>query len=567
MAKQLSPFQPKGVRAKQLAETSLFSDANLVAYWKLDESSGNASDSKGTNTLTNNASATYSQGKFNNGVNLNGSSQYLSSSTIPQTGAGSFTASAWIKGSSFASDGAVIGWGTGSVSNGTTMDIRSGKMYADFYASGSVVGSTTMSTGIWYHVTYTWDGTNFRVYVNGVLDGTSGSIGGVNVTSSALAIGRAFWAAGNYFNGQIDDVAVFTRALSASEIQTLYFAGATKLYMPLNGNSVDISGNGNHGTDTAVSYVQGKFGQGARFNGSSSKIIIPASSFISSYTYSFWIKRNTSGQYGIISKDDGSSRYLSVLSDGSGNINGTVWLSTGTISISNLSIPNGVWNHICLSLDASSTFKVFLNGVLKETISISFGALTGSFATWFGADQFSGGRWYLDGMMDEIIYEDRAWTAQEVQAYYKKSMLDYKPKQSSLLSNFISYLLTATQQTYTLTGIATLFHFALRMFATVQTYTLTGIASLFKLGKGIVATVAGFTLTGNATNFTKALRMIGAVATYTLTGISATLIYIKQVIGGLGEFILTGNPVNFRFKGWTKTPKDQGGTWNKTPKN
>lgn len=43
---------------------------NLVSYWKLDESSGNASDSVGSNTLTNNGTAGYASGKINNAVDF-----------------------------------------------------------------------------------------------------------------------------------------------------------------------------------------------------------------------------------------------------------------------------------------------------------------------------------------------------------------------------------------------------------------------------------------------------------------------------------------------------------------
>ncbi len=49
---------------------------NLISYYKLDESSGNATDRFGGNTLTN-TSTTYSTGKINNGAVFNGSSSHL----------------------------------------------------------------------------------------------------------------------------------------------------------------------------------------------------------------------------------------------------------------------------------------------------------------------------------------------------------------------------------------------------------------------------------------------------------------------------------------------------------
>ena len=67
---------------------------NIVAYWKFDESSGNAMDSTGNgNTLTNVNTVTYSAGKINNGANfVAASSQYFSATAAaPASGNGSFS--------------------------------------------------------------------------------------------------------------------------------------------------------------------------------------------------------------------------------------------------------------------------------------------------------------------------------------------------------------------------------------------------------------------------------------------------------------------------------------------
>ena len=70
---------------------------NLVSYWKLDESSGNAADSVGSNTLTNTGTATYGTGKINNGIVLNGSSQYAVNTSLSSSiSNSSYSVSAWI---------------------------------------------------------------------------------------------------------------------------------------------------------------------------------------------------------------------------------------------------------------------------------------------------------------------------------------------------------------------------------------------------------------------------------------------------------------------------------------
>lgn len=103
------------------------------------------------------------------------------------------------------------------------------------------VGASVMTTGKWYHIVGTYDGANSRCYLNGVLDGTvasSGSIGAA-VVNAGLLIGSDGETAGRYFNGYIDEVRIYNRALSQSEVSLLYssphadFPYFTKYWSPL----------------------------------------------------------------------------------------------------------------------------------------------------------------------------------------------------------------------------------------------------------------------------------------------------------------------------------------------
>lgn len=184
------------------------------------------------------------------------------------------------------------------------------------------------------------------------------------------------------------------------------------------GNAADSVG-ANTLTNTSTTYAAGLINNGAIYNASSSKLVMGSTAFSASYSYSFWIYRNSGGSfYGLISKDDGSTRVLSILSTSTGNVQGTVWLSTGNVSITDFAISNSVWNHVVVTIDSGVNLKVYLNGSNIQTTAISFGALTTSFGTWFGADQFSGGRWFLDGKLDEIGWWSRALTGAEVTSLY-----------------------------------------------------------------------------------------------------------------------------------------------------
>ena len=84
----------------------------------------------------------------------------------------------------------------------------------------SWVGGTTPSPiGAWTHIALTYDGSMLRLYVNGVQAATLAASGTIQASSSPLWIGGN-QPYGEYFNGLIDDVRVYNRALSDAEIQT-----------------------------------------------------------------------------------------------------------------------------------------------------------------------------------------------------------------------------------------------------------------------------------------------------------------------------------------------------------
>jgi hypothetical protein len=107
--------------------------------------------------------------------------------------------------------------------------------YALSWALCTIGGSTdhagieppnTIVLNRWQHVAMTWDGVNVRTYVNGKLIETYGThvSGGLLTSASEVRIGQRVDAGTNRaFDGQIDDVRIYNRALLFSEIAQLYF--------------------------------------------------------------------------------------------------------------------------------------------------------------------------------------------------------------------------------------------------------------------------------------------------------------------------------------------------------
>ncbi|MFA6340745.1 MAG: LamG-like jellyroll fold domain-containing protein [Candidatus Paceibacterota bacterium] len=98
-----------------------------------------------------------------------------------------------------------------------------------FYFGGTGVGGyaqsvTTISPNTWYFIVGTYDGTNTSIYINGKYEGKAASPRTPNGQTAPLTIGQGYDAS-RFFNGYIDDIRIYSSALSGSEIQKLYASG------------------------------------------------------------------------------------------------------------------------------------------------------------------------------------------------------------------------------------------------------------------------------------------------------------------------------------------------------
>jgi len=225
--------------------------SGLVGWWKLDEASSPSVDSSAnSNDGTWVNSPTYAaSGQIDGALTLNGTDQYVDAgndSSLQITG--SMTVSAWVNASSFGSSGddtivsktknnaTDIGWGlSGTEDNGPNQfmfflsEDGSDTYTVDCYSA------TEYTTNVWYHVAATYDASTqtIEVYVNGARDTDScdASVPSSQNDSAANAlIGARDSVLSRPWTGQIDDVRVYNRALSASEVQALYAYGLGKGY-------------------------------------------------------------------------------------------------------------------------------------------------------------------------------------------------------------------------------------------------------------------------------------------------------------------------------------------------
>ncbi|MDE1941147.1 MAG: hypothetical protein KGI66_03440, partial [Patescibacteria group bacterium] len=214
----------------------------LVGWWKLDEGSGTtASDSSGsgnTGTLTGSALPTWTAGKIGVALSFNGTNQYVTvnDSSSLAFGTGGFTVSFWIDPTtdSQPTNNSLIWKMYPSLSNGWYIALSpTGKIYPYYrsdapHYSYQFYSNATIPANVWTHVAVVTDRSAglIRIYVNGAPDATYNIAGwGSFDTSSALLMG-------SLFSGSLDDVRIYDRTLSASEVSSLYQAGTNTTTAP-----------------------------------------------------------------------------------------------------------------------------------------------------------------------------------------------------------------------------------------------------------------------------------------------------------------------------------------------
>ena len=212
------------------------SGTGVVGWWKLNESSGTvALDSSASNRNGTLTGGTWnpSSGKIGGCLQLSGSSARvaLPDDTVRGTGT-TLSLSLWFKTSS---TGVLIGaqnsavGGSPSNWNPFLYVDTAGRLRGEFYqnSTATIVSSGTVNNGAWHHVALVSSGNSQTMYLNGAVVGTlSGTVNHYGNNVNQLGAGyTASWPGGNgnwmYFSGSLDDVRLYNRAISASEVSAL----------------------------------------------------------------------------------------------------------------------------------------------------------------------------------------------------------------------------------------------------------------------------------------------------------------------------------------------------------
>lgn len=218
----------------------------LAGYWKLGDGGPTWVDSTGTTDLTENGTITAVTGKVENAADFESSdgADYLSGGdTAALEFAGSdFTIAGWVNVENIAIRTIVAKYNTTGnqreyalrFNNTPNPDVFQFIVSNDGTATNILSASThgAPSTGSWYFVVaYHDNGTEIGISVNDGAFDTAAHTTGVFAGSATFCIGA--WDTGNYWDGQIDEVGIWNRLLTAAEITWLYNSGNGRTYEDL----------------------------------------------------------------------------------------------------------------------------------------------------------------------------------------------------------------------------------------------------------------------------------------------------------------------------------------------
>jgi len=212
-----------------------------------------------TVTYTGNGSTQKITGYIRKGAAFNGSSSRIDASNSFPTGNSARSISFWMHSSGYL-NGGVLGYGAASSNQAFEFYVASNSLLMTFYAVNANI-NYALSANQWYHVVATFDGANFIAYVNG--SNVYSDTRTLNTGTGTFRIGGVPWNnSGEFFSGKIDQVRIFNKALSSSEVTTLYgetYASSTKSTTDIFGDGsgvalyeLDDSANGTSPSQTVV---------------------------------------------------------------------------------------------------------------------------------------------------------------------------------------------------------------------------------------------------------------------------------------------------------------------------
>jgi hypothetical protein len=294
-----------------------------------------------------------------------------------------------------------------------------------------------LTPGLWQHLVITRDVNQTRIYLNGVLLETRTGGGNIVYTGSQFLRLGAWGGGGRHFNGLIDEASFYDRALTKSEVASVYGAGAAgKGCSPASpvpapngligwwagdGDRLDSSGNGNHALmHNGAGFGVSRVGQGFVFSGVDDFAVIgpdPIFNTVTGVTLETWVNTPTPdtstngvspmivGKFGsyLLGKSPTGNPYFQIHTTGSGSI-------VNALEPLQANVPT----HIAGTYDSSTgEVRIYVNGELRNSSTASGELISNTNGINIASVNPAS---FFTGQIDEVSLYNRALSAAEIAA-------------------------------------------------------------------------------------------------------------------------------------------------------
>lgn len=434
----------------------------LAAWWRMDGNAKDSSPNASDGTVTSATLTTDRKAAANTAYNFNGTNSAI---TVPNNAAvkptGQMSVSFWVKPANLlvnqryiASTGTSGGYAV-YVTPSSTADIcgASNLCFGAFIRGSYQTVSlpiSNLSLGTWKLITATYDGASMKLYVNAGTPASALANGVLTEGTGVVCIGAASSTGtscdSNYTNGVLDDVRIYNRALTSSEVAAQYNAYNSQVQVsnlqsglvadyPFNGNTRDMTPYADNGTGTSLTTTadrKGRVGSAYSFDGTASKIKVNENSIFKPTTglsISVWYNpADNTNLSTILSTTSGGGGYdfkLTSSSTGSGcaanKICFAVYYGAGltTISANRSLLPAGTWGHVVVTYDGTN-MKMYVNGVQQASFGQTGNILYATSPLCIMEEAVTNGcaAPYGAGSLDDVRIWNRGLTQAEVSLLY-----------------------------------------------------------------------------------------------------------------------------------------------------